>query len=189
MEMKSYGWMAVALLLLAWSGCATPPARVPAKARPLYTATDWVAQGSGAFEIAGLRVFCGVGRASGAANAILLRAAADNRAKDELARVLNGYMAFITDAYLAQHRAAEGAAAQGQMLKDAAAALVESSLSKAVIMDHRQINGSVASLCRLELPAFKALIVDDARLENRFRTFCKAQVEALHAGYSKSKRS
>jgi hypothetical protein len=99
-------------------------------------------------------------------------------------------MEFIADTYLAQHRAADGAAAaHGQMLKDAATALVESSLSKAVIMDHRQINGSVASLCRLELPAFKALIVDDARLENRFRTFCKAQAEALHAGYSRFKRS
>jgi hypothetical protein len=180
----------MALLLLLTTGCATPPAPVPSKPRPLITSTDWVARGSGAFEIAGERVFCGVGRASGIPNPILLRAAADNRAKDELVMVLNGYMAFLADAYWVQLKATdEAAAAQGQMLKETAAALVESSLSQAAIVDHRQVDGSVASLCRLKLPAFKALIVDDERLEHRFRNFCEAQAESLHASYSRAKRS
>jgi hypothetical protein len=190
MDMKPYGCLKVALLLLLAAGCATPPAHIPSKPRPPITSMDWVAMGSGAFEIAGEAVFCGVGRASGTANAILLRAAADNRAKDELAKVLKAYAAFLADTYLAQNKAAGGAsAAQGQMLKETAAALAESSLSQAVIVDHRQANGAFASLCRMKLSDFKDLIVDDLGLEHGFRAFCRDRAESLHASFSRAKRS
>jgi hypothetical protein len=50
----------------------------------------WVTKGSGAFDVAGSKVFYGVGVASGIRNKALLRQTSDNRARAEIAKILSG---------------------------------------------------------------------------------------------------
>ena len=62
-------------------------------------APDWVVQGGGAMEVEGKKVFHGVGSASGIKNMSLLRSTADNRARNDIAKVFQFYSASLMKDY------------------------------------------------------------------------------------------
>lgn len=78
-------------------GCGGAPEVKPAA----VAAPEWVAKGTGAYGGERGRVFYGVGSASGIGNASLLRSTADNRARNEVAKIFEVYSLSLMKDYMA----------------------------------------------------------------------------------------
>lgn len=160
----------LALALWLFSGCARPPViPVPEPAR------DWMHRQSGAHRIDGSQVFFGIGKAAGVRNATLLRAAADNRARDEMARVLRAYVMVLAEATGLEI----GEAAERQGLNG----LARTAWQHARIVDHwfDPADGAMLSLCRLDLDAFKAILQAEPQLDAPLRHAMLERAEQAHA--------
>ena len=92
--------LSAALLLM--TGCASAPAKLDEPDMP-----QWVYKGSGAFEESAGKVFYGVGIASGISNKALLFSTADNRARAEVAKTLETYVAVLAKDYMASTTAGD----------------------------------------------------------------------------------
>src|SRR2546430_9087666 len=68
---------------------------------------DWVNRGSGAFGVDKGKVFYGVGIASGIRNASLRRSTADDRARSEIVKTLDTYVARLSKDYQASTTAGD----------------------------------------------------------------------------------
>ena len=170
---KALSLCVIALIGVLLSGCAHPP-------QPRPTQSDWTSQGSGAFHTDQGPVLQGVGLAEAMSNSSLLRAAADNRAKAQLAGVLDQYVKALIQ--LAGHDM------QAPETSQAASAMVRQGLDRALITDHwfDEGNRKLYARCLLELAAFKHILgstpisgVADASLADRadhmFEAFTAAE--------------
>ncbi len=84
------------------AGCASTP-----KTTKIMGAPAWVLKGSGAFGGERGKVFYGVASAYGINNFSLLRTAADNRARSEVAKVFQVYTASLMKDYMASTMAGD----------------------------------------------------------------------------------
>src|SRR5271154_6674525 len=93
--------MAALTILVAACGPGTVKGPVAAQS------PDWVNKGSGAFKDGGQGVFYGVGIAQGIRNRALSVTASDDRARAEIAKIMNDYVAVLSKDYMASTTAGD----------------------------------------------------------------------------------
>ena len=168
--------LAVALLLM--TGCASAPAKLDEPEMP-----QWVYKGSGAFDDGGGKVFYGVGIASGISNKALLFSTADNRARAEVAKTLETYVAVLAKDYMASTTAGDmSASSEEQHVEQALKTFSKTTLHGATIIDHWQDPGdkTMYSLCKMDLLAFKEALDDYKELDAKVRDYVRDNAEKMH---------
>jgi hypothetical protein len=156
------------LVMVAITACVKAPTQVP------YQESEWVRLGSGAYRTEQGRFFYGVASASGLSSQLLLRATADNLARDELFTVLETYAGLLVG-----RSAADGAGPAGQ---DSMLSLVQESLQQATIEDHwfDDRNGHLYALCSVDLNTFKEALARHDYLEMSLRNTLLGRADNVH---------
>ena len=133
-----------ALLVSACAGQRQAPAGTPA----------WVQEGQGPAMAQGTRYLYGIGVVGKMKSRVLMRAAADNKAKNKLGRAVDDYVDALMAAYADAPQAA-GTSETWTQVHQELRALAGATLPTAVISDHWQDpeTGNYFALCRLELSA------------------------------------
>src|SRR5438128_4703988 len=118
---------------------------------------DWVNRGSGAFGGDKGKVFYGVGIASGIRNAAMRRSTTDSRARAEIAKTLDTYVAVLNKDYMASTTAGDmSASSEEQHVEQALKTYSQTELSGVGIVDHWVDNdGTEFSLAQLDMEQFK----------------------------------
>jgi hypothetical protein len=171
-------WLTVLPAGLVWgvlmAGCAGPVAVEPCPSRHPVK--------SGCIETRDGRLFYGIGRAAGMRNPMLLRAAADNRARKELADVLDHYILELAGSVpgnLAPGWAMLSAGERRQVL----GSVVRRAMRQAVICEHwdEPRDGALLSLCRLSLLDFTMALSTSRALDDAMRSAMVSGAERVHA--------
>lgn len=170
--------LAVGATLIA--GCAK------AKVAPIQKmdAPDWVKKGSGAFTKEKGKVFYGVGSASNIKNMSLLRSTADNRARNELAKVFETYSSSLMKDYMASTAAGSEqiSSSEEQHVEQAIKTVTATTLTGVEIVDYWQDPGSgeFFSLARLDVEAFKENLSKMEELGGKAKEYIKQNADRLH---------
>lgn len=163
-------------------GCASTPKETPS-ADTAAAGPTWVMKGSGAFDMEGSKVFYGVGVASGIKNKALLRQTSDNRARAEIARTLEIYVASLTKDYMASTTAGDmSESSEEQHVETALKTFTKATLHGATIVDRWMdpADGTMYSLCELDLVAFKETLDDYKELDEKVRDYVRENADKLH---------
>ena len=143
----------------------------------------WVTKGSGAFEMDGSKVFYGVGAAAGIKNKALLRQTSDNRARAEIAKILEIYVASLTKDYMAATTAGDmSKSSEEQHVETALKTFTKTTLHGATVIDRWMDpeDRSMYSLCELDLVAFTNTLDEYRELDEKVRDFVRENAERLH---------
>ena len=165
---------AVVMVVLLCASCAGPR---------MSQGPAWIHKGSGAFDADKGKVFYGVGAASGIKNRALLRSTADNRARAEVAKVLETYVAVLAKDYMASTTAGDmSATAEEQHVEQALKTFTKTTLHGAEIIDHWTdlMDGTLFSLCKMDISAFKNALNDYKELNAEVRDYVRKNAERLH---------
>jgi hypothetical protein len=116
---------------------------------------EWVTRGSGAFG-GEKKVLYGVAAATGIRNATLARSAADNRARDEISKIIEVYSASLMKDYQASTTAGDfSATSEEQHVESVVKTFTSNHLSGIEIVDHwLHPDGTTYSLARLDMDGF-----------------------------------
>ena len=139
--------------------------------------------GSGAFDVDKGKVFYGVGIASGIKNKALLFSTSDNRARAEVAKILETYVAVLAKDYMASTTAGDmSASSEEQHVEQALKTFTKTTLHGARIIDHwiDPSDGSLFALCELDLFAFKSALDEYKELDAKVRDYVRENAEKLH---------
>ena len=150
--------------------------------RSLIVSTpSWYQLQSGLYETAEGKVFYGIGQAGGVQSLTLLRATADNHARQELAHVLENYVDALAHA-AASTSAPSWEALSGGEQQQMLGMLVRNCLQKAVFSDHWNDTQTprLLALCRLDLITFKQVLGDSPALDDSMRAAMLAQADMLY---------
>jgi hypothetical protein len=163
------------ILICLQVGCMGP-AMIPS------SSPSWHQQKSGSYDTPAGRYFYGIGRAGGAQNLMLLRATADNRARKELAGVLERYvmeLARSVPGNLDPNWASLSAGERRQIL----GTVVRKAMQRAVVCDHwnEPRETGMLSLCRLGLSDFKMVLSGSGALNEPMRSAMVSGAEKVHA--------
>ncbi len=140
------------------TGCASTPQITTMTPIQDLDAPDWVIKGSGAFGGERGKVFYGVASAYGMKQFSLLRTAADNRARNEVAKVFQFYTASLMKDFMESTMAGDpNVTSEGQDIQVVIKTVTAMTLSGVEIVDHWQnpATGEFFALARLDLDAFK----------------------------------
>jgi hypothetical protein len=153
------------LYLLSLGACAgqrEAPAGLP----------EWVSEGSGPAIAQGTRYLYGVGVVGKMKSRVLMRAAADNKAKNKLGRAVDDYMKILMAAY-AKSPSATGDTEARVRAHQEVSAVVGATLPTAVVSNHWQDpeTGNYFALCRLELSLLLQRIATEPMLPESLRRF------------------
>lgn len=173
-------WLLVLAGLFVITGCASGP---QAKFTPIQklNAPEWVIKGSGAFGGERGRVIYGVASASNIQNMSLLRSAADNRARNEVAKVLEVYTKSLMKDYMAS-TSVEQAREEMQDVEQAVKTVASATLSGVEIVEHWQNpdTAELYSLARLDLNAMKDNLEKAKELNARAKEYVRKNADRLH---------
>jgi hypothetical protein len=142
-------------------------------------APDWVNRGSGAFGGEKGKIFYGVGIASGIRNASLRRSTSDQRARSEIVKTLDTYVAVLNKDYQASTTSGDmSASTEEQHVQQALKAYSQMELSGALIVDHWVDNdGTEYSLAQLDMESFKNNMDRMRELNQKVREAVRANAE------------
>lgn len=144
---------------------------------------EWVVKGSGAFGGERGKAFYGVASAYGIKNFSLLRQAADNRARNEVAKIFQFYTASLMKDYMASTMAGDpNVTSEEQHVEQAIKTVTSMTLSGVEVVDHWQHpgTGEFFSLARLDLEAFKNNMEKARELNNQVRDYIRENADRLH---------
>ncbi len=184
MKSKHLTILGIFLLIgaLLAAGCSSTPDTAPS-ADTAAQGPEWVMKGSGAFDVDGTKLFYGVGVASGIRNKALLRQTADNRARAEIARTMEVYVASLSKDYMASTTAGDmSKSSEEQHVESALKTFTKSTLHGATIVDRWMdpADGSMYSLCELDLVAFKEALDNYKELDAKVRDYVRENAETMH---------
>lgn len=154
-------------------------------------APEWVLKGSGAFGGERGKVFYGVASATGIKNYSLLRAAADNRARNDVAKIFQFYTASLMKDYMASTMAGDvKVTAEEQLVEQAIKTVTSMTLPGVEIVDHWQhpATGELYALARLDLGAFKDNFEKVKELDAKVRDYIRKNAERLHEELEKEEK-
>jgi hypothetical protein len=164
------------------SGCAS---KQPVTAKtPIQDlkAPEWVVKGSGAFGGERGKAFYGVGSAVNMQSS-LLRTAADNRARNEVAKVFQVYSSSLMKDYSASTSAGQAnVTSEEQNVEQAVKTVTAMTISGVEIVDHWQnsATGEMYSLARLDLAAFKDNLEKAKELDAKAKEYIRQNADRLH---------
>lgn len=169
--------------IFLFSGCAGT--QKTTKMTPIQDlkAPEWVIKGSGAFGGERGKVFYGVGSAVGMKNMSLLRSAADNRARNEVAKVFQFYTSSLMKDYKAATMAGDpNVTSDEQHVEEAIKTITSMTLSGVEVVDHWQNPATMEfyALARLDLDAFKDNLDRAQELDAKVKAHIKQNAERLH---------
>jgi hypothetical protein len=176
-------FLVIAALGLGLSGCGGKKALESGTPIQDLDAPTWVTKGSGAFDDEGGKVFFGVGSASGIRNTSLLRATADNRARNDLAKIFRVYSSSLMRDYMASTSAGDvDVTSEEQHVEQAIKTVNSVTLSGVQIVDHWQhpATGEYYSLARLDMEKFKNSLDEVGELDARTKEYIRANADRLH---------
>lgn len=168
-------WRMGALLcaLLTVFACSSKHKLVPG-------APDWVNQGSGAFDDSGSRVFYGVGAVTGIASPNLAMQTADQRARADIARQLETFVAGLYRDYQ-QAGTADGRAlgAEQQHVEESFQAITRISVRGARVVDHWRDTDTdtLYALARIDLAGLKASLDQTPEVDSGLRDYVRRNAE------------
>lgn len=148
-----------------------------------WNAPEWVIKGSGAFSSERGKVFYGVSSAMGIKNYSLLRATAENRARNDITKLFEYYTASLMRDYMASTMAGDvRVTAEEQHVEQAIKTVTASTLSNVEIVDHWQhpVTEEFYALARLDLEGFKANLEKVRALDPKTRDYIRKNAERLH---------
>ena len=151
-------------------------------------APEWVVKGSGAFGSESGKVFYGVGSSANMKNASLLRTAAGNRARNEVAKVLQFYTASLMKDYSASTVAGDpNVTSEEQHVEQAIKTVTTMTLSGVEIVDHWQNPATMElyALARLDLEAFKNNLNKMKELDKKVKEYIRENADQLHEDLEK----
>ena len=162
------------------AGCASKP---KPSADSATAGPEWVMKGSGAFDVEKGKVFYGVGVASGIKNKALLRQTADNRARAEIAKTLETYVASLAKDYMASTTAGDmSKSSEEQHVETALKTFTQTTLRGTAIVDRwvDPADGSMYALCELDLVSYTEALDDYQELDGKIRDYVRDNAEKLH---------
>lgn len=166
------------------SGCGGRHARVePQVPIQELKAPEWVKKGGGAFSKEKGRYFYGVGSVEGIKNNSLFRTTAENRARNEVAKVFQVYTASLMKDYAASTTSGEmNVTSEEQHVEQAVKTVTAMVLSGVEIMDYWQnpTTGEFFALARLDLVTFKDNLEKSKELSENVRDYIRQNAERLH---------
>jgi hypothetical protein len=143
-------------------------------------APEWVNKGNGAFKDGGAAAFYGVGIAQGIRNRALSVSAADDRARAEIAKIMNSYVSVLTKDYMASTTAGDmKQSSEEQHVSQTLKNFAKFTLHGAVIIDHWKdpADGTMFALCKLDMAAVKKTLADSKELDEKMRDYVRANAE------------
>lgn len=159
--------------------CSTAPVSETSKGGP-----GWVTKGSGAFDSPKGKVFFGVGSASGIHNRSLLISTADNRARAEIAKIMETYVAVLAKDYMASTSggADVSQSTEEQHVEQTLKSFVQITLNGSEIIDRWKdpSDDTQYSLAKLDLTTFKDTLDKAKELNSKVRDYVKANAEKAH---------
>ena len=167
--------MGLTLLLTACGGPPPPPAR-HAPVIPFAQAPAWVHKGSGAFTKDGKKVFYGVGVVQGIRNEGLARQTCDNRARVEIARIFDLYVAAMMKDYQRSTTAGDFKnSSEEQDVLSVSKTITEINMRGVQIIDHWQNpqSGALYALAMLDLAGIMDSINTAKQLNARVRDYVR----------------
>lgn len=170
--------LSMGILLVA--GCTTTP---KPSADPASLGPAWVMKGGGAFDVEKGKVFYGVGIASGIKNKALLRQTAENRARAEIAKTMETYVATLSKDYMASTTAGDmSKSSEEQHVETALRTFSKATLHGAAIVDRWMdpSDGSLYALCELDLFSFKEALDNYKELDKQVKDYVRDNAEKLH---------
>lgn len=168
--------------LFLMSGCSSTPESA------FSQGPEWCYKGSGAFDAEKGKVFYGVGIASGIKNKALLVSTADNRARAEVAKTLETYVAVLAKDYMASTTAGDmSASSEEQHVEQALKTFSKTTLHGATIVDHWQdpADMTMYALCELDMFAFKEALDNYKELDAKVRDYVRQNAEKMHGELEK----
>lgn len=183
--MKNF--MMILFLMLSINAC-TGVQTIPDAPKALvdYKPPNWVLQGGGAYSDDKGKAFFGVGSATGIKNFSLQRNVADDRARNDLAKVFQFYVASLTKDYQGHTTAGSFKNSSEEQNAEVAMKVVVSQTMRGVtIIDHFEIpeRQEFLSLARLDYDAFKKNVEANEtfkQLPEKLREDIKDRAEKLH---------
>ncbi len=177
----------IALLLLVtaslWLLAACGGIKADTPIQDMKKAPDWVVHGGGAMDVDNSKTFFGVGSASGIKNMSLLRTTADNRARSDLAKVVQFYSASLMKDYMASTLADDpNVTSEEQHVEQAIKTVTSQTLSGVQVVDHWQHPATMEffSLVKIDLDAFKDNMDKVKQLDGRVKEYIKQNADRLH---------
>lgn len=142
---------------------------------------EWVNKGSGAFADAnGTSVFYGVGMVSGVKNRALAVQAADQRARAEIAKSLDNYVAALTKDYMASTTAGDmKQSSEEQNISTTLKGFTKFTLQGSIIVDHwiDVTDGTVYALAKLDFANVKKTLDQAQELDSKVRDYVRANAD------------
>jgi len=169
--------------LFVFAGCAGTPIKDDTALQDIKGVPDWVVKGSGAFGGERGRVFYGVASSFGIKNPSLKRSAADNRARNEVAKIFKFYTASLMKAYNASTMAGDpNVTSEEQHVEEAVKTVTAMTLSGVEIVNHWEnpATHEFFSLARLDLETFKDSLQKSKELNGRVRDYIRQNADRLH---------
>lgn len=170
--------LTMGIFLMTGCGSSPKPSADPASLGPA-----WVMKGSGAFDVEKGKVFYGVGAASGIRNKALLRQTSDNRARAEIAKTMQIYVASLTKDYMASTTAGDmSKSSEEQHVETALKSFAKATLHGATIVDRWMdpSDGTMYSLCELDMFSFKEALDKYRELDKKVRDYVRENAEKMH---------
>lgn len=173
LALASFGALAAGLAL---TGCGGRKTNGPIAAQ----APDWVNKGNGAFKDAGQGTFYGVGIAQGIRNRALAVTASEDRARAEVAKILDTYVAVLTKDYMASTTAGDMTqSAEEQHVESVLKTFSKFTLHGAIIVDHWRdpSDGTMFALCKLDMKAVQDTLAQSKDLDSKIRDYVRANAD------------
>lgn len=171
--------VAVCTIMLAlFAGCAS---RQP----------KWIVKGSGAFPEGEQKAFYGVGSIQGVTNPSLARAAADNRGRAEIAKILETYTAAMMLDYASATAGNDmQRSTQEQHIERTVKTVTKQTVSGVEIIDRwiDDDNGIMYALARLKLSAFKANVERVQELRADVRDYIRENADKAFEALAKEEQ-
>ncbi|RJR15910.1 MAG: hypothetical protein C4581_11190 [Nitrospiraceae bacterium] len=176
-------WFVLLSAMVLISGCAGSKKVTDMTPIQELKAPEWVMKGSGAFGGEKGKVFYGVASASRMQNISLMRTAADNRARNEVAKVFQFYTASLMKDYAASTVAGDpDVSSEEQHVEQAIKTVTSMTLSGVEVVDHWQnpATQEFFALARLDLNSFKDNFDKMQTLDKKVRDYIRENADRMH---------
>lgn len=143
-------------------------------------APDWVNRGSGAFKDNGSRIFYGVGAVTDISSQPLAVQTADQRARADIAKQLDTYVANLYRDYQVATAAAMGKAAmEEQHVEESLKSFTQVTLRGARVIDHwkEAETNTIYSLTKLDMEGIKTTLEQMKEMDPKLRGFVTSNAE------------